>query len=188
MCSICIICLVSYWTICTLGCGFMICSLWLHESFLHDIDPTLVDLRGLLISKVNNVVVDVPKPRTFVSEDRHQKITEDILAERFGISTKRARATLDATLQRGTRSAILPLSQRYKADRQFKLHRLDGRFATDTLYADKRSLLGNTHSQVYSHPCGFSAVYHMANARSHSIADTLSEFVHHIHTQNTPRL
>ena len=36
---------------------------------------------------------DVPDQRTFVTRDRHSQVTEDILAERYGISPKIARAT-----------------------------------------------------------------------------------------------
>ena len=49
-------------------------------------------------------------PRITISTDRHQKVTEHLLAERFGIGIDRARATLRSTTQKGIRSAIMPLS------------------------------------------------------------------------------
>jgi len=79
--------------------------------------------------------------RTLISDERHSRINEDTLANRFGISGKTARETLKVTHQNGTRSALLPLSRRYKADRMYKLRLLEGKFATDTFYAKKKSLL-----------------------------------------------
>jgi hypothetical protein len=66
---------------------------------------------------------DVPARRTFISNERHSKITADRLAERFGIGPERAKATLRATTQRGLRSAILPIGRRYQADRMFGVRR-----------------------------------------------------------------
>ena len=87
------------------------------DSILHSIEPSLVDLKSLMISQVNinslsNQDDDVKERRTFVSHDRHVKVSEGLIADRFCIGLKRARATLKATLQRGTRLVILPLSRR----------------------------------------------------------------------------
>ena len=46
-------------------------------------------------------------------------MSAEVLADRFGIGLERARQTLRATTQRATRSALLPISRRYCADRQF---------------------------------------------------------------------
>ena len=86
---------------------------------------------------------------TLISKDRHSILTPHVLAERFGIGPHRARATIRATMQKGIRSAILPLSHRYKTDRFYDTKRLRGKFATDTFYPTTKSLLGYTSSQVY---------------------------------------
>eukprot|EP00980_Cylindrotheca_fusiformis_P017728 scaffold5568_cov59-Cylindrotheca_fusiformis.AAC.1 len=69
-------------------------------------DDLMSNLKELLISKVNVECqasevqqevargTDVPSKRTFVSTDRHMKLTADLLADRFGIGPSRARATL----------------------------------------------------------------------------------------------
>ena len=49
------------------------------------------------------------------------------------ISPLRASATLRTTMQQGTRSAILPISRRHRADQYFNVPRLQGKFATDIL-------------------------------------------------------
>jgi len=163
---------------------------------IHEIECSLVNIKELMISKINvtsanlkqlvklasidanSMGTDVPDRRAFVSRDRHSQVTENILAERFGISPKTARATLAATLQNGTRSAILPLSRRYKTDRHYNLKRLDGNFATDTFYSNVRSLIGNTCSQLYAHKCGFSTPYHMPCANDEHVGGSLREFIH----------
>ena len=122
--------------------------------------------------------IDVPEQRTFVSTDRHTKITADILSERFAIGPKTARATLRATQQSGSRSAILPLARRYKADRRYQLHHLDGKFATNTFYSTQKSLTGNTCTQLFSHKCGFNAPYHMERANGDCVGSALGDFIH----------
>ncbi len=54
---------------------------------------------------------DTPGRRTFVSDERHVKVTAEMIAEKFGISIPRAQRTLRVTTQRGVRSAILPISR-----------------------------------------------------------------------------
>ena len=60
--------------------------------------------------------------------------------DQFGIGIDRANYTVKATLQRGTRSAILPISRRYRADRQYGVKRLKGKFYTDNLWGKSKSL------------------------------------------------
>ena len=81
---------------------------------------------------------DISHKRTFVSAERHTKITVDKLAERFCIGPLKAKETLNVTTQRGLKSAILPLSRKYRTDRMFGVKRLNGKFATDSLYLKKR--------------------------------------------------
>ena len=109
---------------------------------------------------------------------RNAKFSEDMLSERFGISGKTARETLNATHQNGTRSALLPLSRRYKADRRYQLRRLDGKFATDTFYAKRKSLLSNTCSQLYSNKGGFNAPYHLSSDNGKQIGQSLNDFIY----------
>ena len=161
------------------------------ESLLHELNPSLVHLPLLVSNRlqlstksVSSITddcargIDVPSPRTFVSTDRHVKISEDMLADRFCIGPKKAQATLKATLQQGTRSAILPLSRRYKADRNFRTKQLSGKVSTDTLYADAKSLNGNIAAQLYSHKCGFTVIYPMPKADGEHIVQSLNNFIH----------
>ena len=62
---------------------------------------------------------DVPTPSTFQSKDRHSDVSAEQLSERWGISLKAARATLKKTTQRFLRSAVLPLTRRYRTDMMF---------------------------------------------------------------------
>ena len=82
---------------------------------------------------------DIPARRSFISHDRHKRQSADNIAELWCIGKNRAMAALDAATQCGTRSAILPLSRRYRADRRCNLRRLTGDFSTDLLCAEKRN-------------------------------------------------
>ena len=94
----------------------------------------------------------------------------------WGIGMNRTKATIECTTQRGSRSAILPLSRRYRADRMYSMKRLNSKFATDTFYSDYKSINQNTCAQIYSHKNGFSAVYPLENATGDSIGQSLTTF------------
>ena len=155
------------------------------ESLIHSSEPSYIDLKERLISKLKTSQVgqvqynfeDIPEKRTFVSTERHMKLTAESISEKFGIGLARARATLRATTQRGVRSAILPISRRYRADRMFSMKRLNGKFATDTLWYKKKSLISNVATQLYSHKCGFNAAYHLTKANGEQVGYTLNEFI-----------
>ena len=141
------------------------------EAILHSMQHTSVGLSELTRT-------DVPDRNTFVSTDRHSRTTANLIADRFGIGIQRARATMQVTRNRGTRSAILPLARRYRADRRYEVKRLNSKFATDALYADVRSIGGNCFAQLYSHKCGFASVYPMRKLDGNNVGNSLKDFIH----------
>ena len=159
----------------------------IDEYFLETIDPSLSGLRKKLeklvpryvaeVSRYDDSLEDLPTRQTYTSTERHIKMSAEVLADRFGIGLERARQTLKATTQRGTRSALLPISRRYRADRQFGVKRLNGKFATDTIWGNNKTLRGNVASQIYSHKCGFNTAYHLDRASGNNIGFSLSNFV-----------
>ena len=80
-------------------------------------------------------------------------------------------------VQIGTRSDILTISRRYMADRQHTVKQLNGKFATDTIWAKSMSLQGNVASQMYSHKCGFNASYPIPSANSEHIGYSLNDLI-----------
>ena len=144
------------------------------ECILHEINPVLVRLSELHTEMQH----DVPSRNTFISNERHKRHDAISLADTWGIGINRAKATLNCTTQRSKRSAILPLSRRYQADRMYDMKHLNSRFATDTFYADQKSLNQNTCAQIYSHKNGFTAVYPMERATGDTIGQSLLNFGH----------
>ena len=67
----------------------------------------------------------------------------------YPISPKCAKAKITSTTQNLIRSVIMPLSRRYCYDLMYNLKRIQGRFATNTLFADMKSLHATTCCQVY---------------------------------------
>ena len=154
------------------------------EAILHDINPTLIALKEL--ATYHNTkdqyagaseYEQLPARRTFTARGRHAKVTSEAIAELWCIGLRRARDTMGATTQYGTRSAVLPLSRRYKADRMYKVKTLDAKFATDTFYADVKSLNQNTCAQIYSNKVGFAVCYPMIDAKGDRIGRSLNDFV-----------
>lgn len=148
------------------------------ESELLPIIPHLFERTSHIQSASSASPTDVSPRQSFVSNERHTKITSERLAERFGIGPSRAKATLKATTQRGVRSAILPISRRYRADRFLGVRILQGKFATDTLWMPTRTIAGNIASQIYSHKCGFAAAYHLHKADGPTVGYTLNSLIH----------
>jgi hypothetical protein len=149
-------------------------------ALLESIDPSLYHLHDKLNQRrvIEQVEMqDIPVRRTYVSHERHTKVSAESLADRFCIGPERAKNTLRVTTQRGVRSAILPISRRYRADRYLNVKRLLGKFATDSAYSPIKSLRGNVASQVYSHKCGFKKTYHLRAVTGDDIGQTLADFV-----------
>ena len=131
-----------------------------------------------LIAEVNvtDVMEDVPSRRTFISRDRHSQVSPEELSERWGIGLQQAKNTIKITTQKGVRSAILPLSRRYCADRVFERPLLRGDFYTDTMDARAKSLEGNKYAQVFANRDLFAIAYPMSTKSA--AGDGLRQFIH----------
>ena len=126
--------------------------------------------------RVDEMPTDVPLRRTFVSNERHTAVTAAELSERWCIGLAQATNTIRITTQRGTRSAILPLSRRYRADRVFERPLLRGQFSTDTVDGKCKSIDGNRYAQLFATKELFTAVYPM---ETKSMAgEGLRQFIH----------
>ena len=123
----------------------------------------------------SNSNIDIPTPRTFVSSDRHSVVSAKDLSEKWMISQKHAEKTIKATTQRGIRSAVLPLSRRYRGDLFYQKKRLNSHFYSDTYFARTKSLHGNTCAQVFGNRDQFVDVYPMST-KSHA-GNALKQFI-----------
>jgi hypothetical protein len=120
--------------------------------------------------------VDVPRLRTFVSDKRYSAITAPELSERWHIGNRQAKDTLTATTQKYTRSAILPLSRRYRSDRNFYRRHLNHEFAADLYLGRAKSARGNIGAYVFTHKCGFAQAYPMRTKNIAELAEALRQF------------
>ena len=101
---------------------------------------------------------DVEELHTFQSSSRHSDASPQDLSERWFISISQATQTLKNTTQNLLRSATLPLSRRYRADRMFHRKTLDGQWSTDTMDGHCISLDGNKYAQVFANEKYFSKI------------------------------
>ena len=102
---------------------------------------------------------DVKEIPTFQSTGRHTDTTPEDLSQRWHISIAQAIKTLKNTTQKFLRSAILPLSRRYRADRMFDRKTLVGRWSTDTMDGRCKSLEGNKYAQIFANDKYFAKPY-----------------------------
>jgi hypothetical protein len=127
--------------------------------------------------RIDDVLTDVPLRRTFASNERHTTVTAAELSERWCIGLAQATNTIRITTQRGIRSATLPLSRRYKADRVFERPLLRGQFSTDTVDGRCKSMDGNKYAQLFATKDLFVAVYPM-EANKSMAGKGLRQFIH----------
>ena len=150
------------------------------STFHPDHAPITKVIADRLISQVNvngdADDQDVPLPRTFSSKERHVGVSAQELSERWFIGLAQAHDTIKVTTQNCTRSAVLPLSRRYRADRVFERPLLRGDFYTDTMDGRIKSLDGNRYAQVVANKDFFAVAYPMANKSS--AGDSLRRFIH----------
>ena len=143
----------------------------------HDDIPIGTTISERLISevKVDATQADVPLPRTFASGKRHADVTAQELSERWFIGIAQAHETIKVTTQNCKRSALLPLSRRYRADRVFEKPLLRGEFYTDTMDGRSKSLNGNRYAQVFANKDFFAMAYPMTNKAG--AGDSLRQFI-----------
>ena len=106
-------------------------------------------IRSRLISQIQ-----VEKTRNgyaTITNDRHHGVQPDLLARKWGIGLDKAKATLKNTTQDSIRSAILPLTRRYRTDLMSqRLRRLSATWYTDTLFSKIKSIEGNNCAQLFT--------------------------------------
>ena len=119
---------------------------------------------------------DIPLPKTFATSKRHSSVTAEELSERWSIGLAQAHDTIRVTTQNCTRSAVLPLSRRYRADRVFEKPLLRGDFYTDTMDARTKSTRGNRYAQIFANK-DFFAISFPLGAKSEA-GDALRQFIH----------
>ena len=124
----------------------------------------------------DDLPADVPLPRTFMSDKRHTGISAEDLSERWSIGLAQARETIKATTQNCKRSAELPLSRRYRADRVFEKPLLRGDFYTDTMDGRCKSLNGNKYAQIMANKDFFAVAYPITTKSE--AGDALRQFIH----------
>jgi hypothetical protein len=102
-------------------------------------------------------------------------VTAQELSERWFIGLTQARETIKVTTQNVTRSAVLPLSRRYRADRVFEKPLLRGEFYTDTMDGRCKSINGNRYAQIFANK-DFFAIAFPLQAKSEA-GDALRQFI-----------
>ena len=158
-----------------------------HTSDIGDVKPGLAQISSVFCSKamaeaindqrqLKSTHVDVPAARTFVSSNRHSQVTSENLSDRWNIGLRQARQTLQVTTQKGVRSAIMPLSRRYRTDLMYQQRKLrNQKFYTDTLIGKYKSLTNNTCMQIFANEAQFVKAYPMQSKGSAGAA--LRQFV-----------
>ena len=121
------------------------------------------------------IAPDVPIPKTFATTKRHSAVTAQELSERWFIGLAQAHETIKVTTQNVTRSAVLPLSRRYRADRVFEKPLLRGEFYTDTMDGRCKSINGNRYAQVFANKDFFAAAFPLQSKSE--AGDALRQFI-----------
>ena len=138
---------------------------------------TLLPRKISQTTRFDDALEDLPTRHNYSSTERHTKISAEVIEDRFGIVFKRENANLKETLQRGTRLSMLLIIRRYIEDRQYGFKTLKRKYYTDTLWGESKYLRSNVATQVYSHKCGFTTIYHMKKTNNENIGHSLGIFI-----------
>ena len=131
---------------------------------------------GRIVAAIGKVKEDLPFPHTFISTKRHTDVLPEDLSERWMIGIEQAKATIEASTQHYVRSAILPMSRRYRTDRYFYRNRLDATFSADIYYGRCTSGRGNKYCFIIAHPNGFCVAYPQKSRTTVDTTDSLKLF------------
>ena len=123
---------------------------------------------------INSELASIPRVRQ-VESSRHSAVTAESISRKWKIGLESARATLRVTTQQGIRTAISPITRRYRVD-NLALHRnrLQTRIYTDTLFSKTLSLSGNKCAQVFTDG-QFTAIYPLSSKTY--VGQALSNFI-----------
>ena len=120
--------------------------------------PPYTDLSSshLQFRQVNSLTLSKFGGKNVITKDRHHEVTLELLSRKWACGLGTATNTLKATTQLGVRSAIGPLTRRYRTDiLQLHYRRLNFTLFSDTMFAKTKSLKGFTCCQVYADGEGF---------------------------------
>ena len=133
-------------------------NLWFRDdTMIHEFDRAMAQVSTSYVHGMlaDQIVASVQIKSTY-TDKRHHGVDANLIARKWGIGVQRARDTLKCTTQQNIRSAILPLTRRYRTDLlSQRLRRLSTRFYTDTIYAKHTSLQGHTCAQMFTDGEGF---------------------------------
>ena len=106
---------------------------------------------------------------------RHSGVSAETLSRKWKIGLDTARNTIQVTTQQGIRTAVAPITRRYRVD-NLALHRnrLQTRFHMDTLFSKTTSLSGNKCAQVFTDG-QFTTVFPMTT-KAHA-GQSLADFI-----------
>ena len=135
---------------------------------LQEFDRILATVSTGLIPELimENIICKVNTRKTrngyaTITDDRHHGISPELLARKWGIGLEKAKNTLKGTTQNSIRSAVMPLTRRYRTDFMSQRLRRLTTWYTDTLFSKQKSVVGNTCAQMFTDGMGFTYVYPM---------------------------
>ena len=115
---------------------------------------------------------------------RHHGVDAELLSLKWGIGLEKAKNTIRHTTQLNVRSALLPLTRRYRTDLlSQRLKRLTTRFYTDTMFSKiGTSLRGNQCTQIFTDGNGAVFAYPMRSKAQ--AGDKLLSFIQQVGIPN----
>ena len=136
---------------------------------LHEFDRILATVSTGLVPELimESIICKVKTKKTrtgyaTITDNRHHDMSPELLSQKWGIGIEKAMDTIKYTTQDNIRSAILPLTRRYRTDfMSQRLRRLSTTWYTDTLFSTQKSILGNTCAQMFTDGKGFTYVHPM---------------------------
>ena len=128
-----------------------------YESGIHEFDRAMANFPSglaqdliveILISKVR--VKRTRRGFATHTDKRHHGISADLLAIKWGVGIYKSKRTLQLKTQDNVRSALKPLTRRYRTDFLLQRIRRLNIFYADTLFEKDKSIAGNTCAHIFT--------------------------------------
>ena len=154
----------------------------LYDALVANVRVSADDLPGMGTSDCVDKDLYPERARSIsalTAQDMKSVITPEILSKRWGISLPAATRTLRVTTQAGVRNVLVSSERKVRKKAPWlKFPSIKGKFYTDSMFSNVKSLHGETGGSMFTNGHGFDLFYPWKKKSEHP--DKLMQFIHDV--------
>jgi len=116
-----------------------------------------------------------------IADNRHRKITPELLSKHFLVTTEKAKQMQLVTTQVGLRRGVGPMDRRLRVmGPSPNVPRVQGHWYGDVLFSDVTSITQNNCMMFFSNVKGYKKAYGMPTKSAQNVAEAYDQFRHDV--------